>query len=157
MHKFPKLKWFAQDLGVSIRPNGFRGWFIIRNIIPYLPGDVLCFTLFADKTKTGERKFNYYWVLLQHFPDGKEAQVQVYDGSFTSSSRQEVKEPSGSVRIITPGQYTLLLTIQTDDETESERQTMAFISALPGGRVLWAIYTLIIALITALITRFLFD
>ena len=111
MHKFPKLKWLAQDLGVSIRPSGFRGWFIIRNIIPYLPGDALCFTLFADKTKAVERKFNYVWILLQHFPDGKKARIQSYEGSFTSSSHQEIKESSGSVRIITSGQYTLLLTI----------------------------------------------
>ena len=139
MHSYPKLEWKAQDLVVSIRPSGIKGWFIARNIYPYIPGNILHFTLLAYKTKSRERKFNCTWNLLRHFPSGGKELAQSYEGSFTSSPCRTVKTSCGSARIITSGQYTLLLQIGTDGEKLA--QTMAFITAFSGSKVLWAIYS----------------
>ena len=158
MHKYPKLKWEDQGLEVLIRPSGWRGWSIVRNMILYLPGDVLRFMLFAVKTKAEGKRYNYTWVLKQHFPDGQEKIVQSYNDSFTIIAHQKAKPfLAGTARIITPGLHTLLLTLTTDGKKPAiERQTMVYITALSGGKLLWALYSVLFMGIGAVIRHFFF-
>ena len=133
MPNYPKLTWTNENLGVSMRPSGIRGWWGLRRVVPYLTADVLELTLYVDKAGAKQQEFYYTWILLQHMPDGSKKQIQQREGSFTSSPSRKITFPSGTARIIAPGDYSVFLELKTKGERPSDtKQTMVIFTALAG-------------------------